>query len=317
MLVRRQEVSRHLARTQTARPLSPGAPSRPVCAVTEAPHANRDGSALGHGAWPIAVLEASLGAIVPGCRVELVDVIDSTNSELMRRARSGNVSPTLLVAQHQSAGRGRMGRSWHSQGAPSVGTSSQSAPPLASLTFSFGIALAPHDWSGLSLAVGLAVASSLHPDLGLKWPNDIWFNGRKLAGILIETAGAAECRFTVIGVGINVAPRDPTGLSTPPACLQELLPEVDAAGALVRVAAPLVQAIKLFEQQGFAPLRGAFERRDVLRGQPVSLSDGRIGNALGVDENGALLVHTSDGMLHVTSAEVSVRPTGARAGGPR
>ncbi len=284
----------------------------------EPTHADRDRSAGALGAWPIAELKAGLGAILVGCRVDIVDVIDSTNSELMRRARCGNVSPTLLVAQHQTAGRGRLGRTWHSQCAPLLGTQSQTGPEsLASLTFSLGIALAPHDWSGLSLAMGLAVANGLHPDLGLKWPNDIWLNGRKLAGILIETASVAECRYTVIGVGINVSPRDPTGLATAPACLRELLPDVDAAQALLRIAAPLAQAVKLFEQQGFAPMRGAFERRDVLRGQSVSLSDGRVGNALGVDDGGALLVHTSDGMQRVTSAEVSVRPTGVRAGVPR
>lgn len=250
--------------------------------------------------------------------MEVAGEIDSTNSELMRRARAGNCSPTLLVAERQTAGRGRVGRVWHSQGAAPAGAQAQpGAQPLASLTFSFGMALAPRDWSGLSLAVGLAVARSLHPDLGLKWPNDIWLNGRKLAGILIETASVAERRFTVIGVGINILPRDPTGLSTAPAWLQEFLPDIDAAGALVRIAAPLVQAVTLFEQQGFTAFRAAFERRDVLRGQAVSLSDGRSGTALGVDERGALLVHTSAGMQCVTSAEVSVRPTHGAAGSAR
>ncbi|MGZ7242464.1 biotin--[acetyl-CoA-carboxylase] ligase, partial [Streptococcus pyogenes] len=75
--------------------------------------------------------------------------VDSTNSELMRRARAGHVDPVLLVAEQQSAGRGRMGRSWASRAGDS-------------LTFSLGLPLQPADWSGLSLAVGVAVAESLH-----------------------------------------------------------------------------------------------------------------------------------------------------------
>ncbi len=241
-----------------------------------------------------------------------MDSIASTNSELMERWRAGDCRPSLLVAQRQTAGRGRLGRSWHSLGPAPAGTAEPA--PLASLTFSLGLPLAPPSWSGLSLAVGLAVARSLHPDLGLKWPNDIWLDGRKLAGILIETAGVAQRRFTIIGVGINILPRDPTGLSTAPACLQELLPDVDARAALARIAVPLLQAIRLFEQQGFSALQAQFERRDVLRGQLVDLSDGRSGTAVGVDENGALRVHTSDGMQRVTSAEISVRPSGVGRG---
>lgn len=284
------------------------APARPVA----------ERQAAGLGAWPRVALEAELATIVAGCRVEVVGEIDSTNTELMRRIRAGDCPATLLVAERQTAGRGRLGRVWQSENTAVANQGEGPAPgPLASLTFSLGMALAPKDWSGLSLVVGLVVARCLHPALGLKWPNDIWLDGRKLAGILIETASVAERRFTVVGVGINILPRDASGLATAPACLRELLPGIDAAGALLRIAAPLARAIVLFEEQGFPAFRAEFERRDVLRGQSVSLSDGRVGDALGVDERGALLVHTSDGMQRVTSAEVSVRPTGARSGGPR
>ena len=178
--------------------------------------------------------------------------------------------------------------------------------------------LAPVDWSGLSLAVGVSVARALHPALGLKWPNDLWLQDRKLAGILIETAAASTggdgSRFVVVGVGINIAPRDPAGLSTAPACLQELLPGLDAPAVLARVAPPLVQALCLFEAQGFAAFHAEFDRRDVLRDRVVQLSDGVAGTAAGVDGRGALLVHTSAGMKLVNSAEVSVRPVAARHG---
>jgi BirA family biotin operon repressor/biotin-[acetyl-CoA-carboxylase] ligase len=179
---------------------------------------------------------------------------------------------------------------------------------LPSLTFSLGLPLKPDDWSGLSLAVGLSVVESLHPALQLKWPNDVWLQERKLAGILIETASVGDVRYAVIGVGINIAPRDGEGLSTPPAALSELLPDLDAPAALECVVPALVRAIQRFEAQGFAPLRAAFHARDVFYGKTVQCSDGLTGVARGVDATGALLVHTENGLKKITSAEVSVRP---------
>ena len=238
--------------------------------------------------------------------------------------------PILLVAEQQTAGRGRLGRSWLSQRGDS-------------LTFSLGLPLRPADWSGLSLAVGISLADSLEPDstdmrIGLKWPNDLWLAGEKvkqgdqnyskLAGVLVETASWEGLRYVVIGVGINIrmlelsalatldnasAPPDLTHTYTPMppiplGHLQALLPGMDAAQTLLRVVPPLVQAVQAFEQSGFAPFQARFVRRDVLSGRAVALSDGTFGTACGVGENGALLVHTLAGMKEVTSSEVSVRP---------
>lgn len=266
--------------------------------------------------WPARALAESLAAVLPDLVVEVLPTIDSTNSELMRRARAGHVKPCLLVAEQQTAGRGRMGRSWDSApGSIQAGNGNAATPvSVPALTFSLGVPLAPASWSGLSLAVGVAVARSLHARIGLKWPNDLWLDGRKLAGILIETATTAQQRYTVIGIGINIAPRDIGGLSTAPACLHELLRGVDAPFVLQRVVPELVCSVLLFEAQGFGPFRDAFAQRDVLRAQTVTLSDGSSGTALGVDETGGLLVHTSSGMKTVTSAEVSVRPSGAAPG---
>ncbi|MBS0501166.1 MAG: biotin--[acetyl-CoA-carboxylase] ligase [Burkholderiaceae bacterium] len=248
--------------------------------------------------WPVADLRATLAAALPGATVEVCARIDSTNTELMRRARAGAAMPVLLVAEQQSAGRGRLGRPW------------QGGAPGATLSFSLGLPLAPRDWSGLSLAVGLAVAEALHPAIGLKWPNDLWWQDRKLAGILVETAvaPAQATRQVVIGVGLNIAPRPGEGFSTPPAALQELLPGVDAPAALARILAPLVQAVQRFEQAGFAPLAPRFNVRDVLARRPVRLSDGTEGVARGVGPDGALQVDTAHGRREVSSAEVSVRP---------
>lgn len=247
--------------------------------------------------WPAEAIWEAVSPTLPSFSVEILPQIASTNSELMRRARDGQTEPILLVAETQTAGRGRLGRDWLSQDTKTP-----------ALTFSLGIPLHRADWSGLSLAVGVSVAASLHADLQLKWPNDVWFQGRKLAGILIETLTLGATRYAVIGVGLNIGPREAAGLSTPPAWLQELLPDISAPQALMRIAAPLVQAIQGFEAQGLAPFLKPFAARDALVGRAVTLSDGTHGQAQGVDASGALLVHTDAGLKKVSSAEVSVRP---------
>jgi len=253
--------------------------------------------------WPTAALGEALAPLLPGISVEAVAEIDSTNTELMRRARAGETAPVLLAAEVQTAGRGRLGRGW------------QRRPPGAALAFSLGLPLAPRDWSGLSLAVGLAVAESLHPGIGLKWPNDLWWQDRKLAGILVETAGtgaADAARYAVIGVGINIAPMEDAGFSTPPAWLQALRPGIDPPAALARIAAPLARTVKVFEHAGFAPLAERFNARDVFAGRAVRLSDGTEGLACGVGPTGALRVQTAGGLREIHTAEVSVRPLAPR-----
>ena len=278
--------------------------------------------------WPAEALWEAVAPQLPGFTVEVLPSVDSTNTELMRRARAGQVEPVLLVAEQQTAGRGRMGRAWHSQAGDS-------------LTFSLGMPLAPVNWSGLSLAVGVSVAESLQPVLppaggavprvGLKWPNDLWLGGRggdrKLGGILVETAsfvvpqgatagvaGVGSARYVVVGVGLNVRPQPGEGMSLPPGSLQEVEAGLDAPAALLRVAAPLVGMLQSFAAYGFAPMQPRFALRDVLQGRTVQLSDGTSGMAHGVGEDGALLVHTAGGMLPITSSEISVRP--APADGP-
>ncbi len=267
--------------------------------------------------WPAEDLWLAMVALQPGLTVEVLPEIDSTNTELMRRARAGQTEPVLLVAETQTAGRGRLGRPWHGE----VGHA---------LTFSLGLMLKPADWSGLSLAVGLCLARSLDPqsELGvrLKWPNDLWVKRPhtptgwgKLAGILIETAQPSgmshsgdqardQGRYCVVGIGLNIAPPVAEGLSTAPLGLQDLQNDITAPEALAKVAAPLLATLLAFERTGFAPLQNAFNARDALHDLPVTLSNGRQGVARGVDATGALLVDTEQGQEAISSSEVSVRP---------
>lgn len=247
--------------------------------------------------WPSEAIWEAVSPYLPNFTVEVLPELGSTNTELMRRFRLGQTDPVLLVAERQTSGRGRLGRHWHSD-----------YEKNDSLTFSIGMVLTPQDWSGLSLAVGLSVAQSLHPAIGLKWPNDLWFGQRKLGGILIETATAGALRYAVIGVGLNIRTPKHNALRTKPAGLEEVLLGMAAPAALLHIAPALMQAVSVFEQFGFAPLREAFHARDLLFGKDVVCSDGTTGLARGVDSQGALLVQTPQGVQKINTAEVSVRP---------
>jgi BirA family biotin operon repressor/biotin-[acetyl-CoA-carboxylase] ligase len=259
--------------------------------------------------WQAEDLWEQLVTLVPRISIEVVPELASTNTTLLERARLGDASPCLLVAERQTAGRGRLGRQWQ-------------AAEGRSLTFSLAWPAEWDDWSGLSLVVGLAIAQGLDPTgqhLALKWPNDLWLKGddRKLGGILIETTTMPDTpdrRLAVIGIGLNIAPRDPTDttpLASGYACVQEWLPQADAAQVLHWVALPLLKALNTFAQAGFAPFQSAFDARDALAGRTVRAGELE-GTALGVDPQGQLLVQTTSCISAVNSGEVqpqvSVRP---------
>jgi BirA family biotin operon repressor/biotin-[acetyl-CoA-carboxylase] ligase len=170
--------------------------------------------------------------------------------------------------------------------------------------------LSPVEWSGLSLAVGLSAAQSLHPKVQIKWPNDLWLFERKLAGILIETATWEGERYAVIGIGINIVAGSAEGLRTAPAGLSELLAGVQAPDVLGQIVPTLVRDVVRFAGAGFAPLVPAFSSRDVLMDREVVCTDGSTGWARGVDAMGALRLQTTTGVKAISSAEVSIRPIG-------
>ncbi len=295
-------------------------------------------------AWGAEALLQQLVPLLPGLSVEVLHSTASTNSALLERARllpenrrdggdvvvrrsvesgafgrrAADLKPCLLVAENQTAGRGRQGRTWKSVTG-------------ASLTFSLGLPLSLADWSGMSLAVGVALCDALDPPqarstapgtprLGLKWPNDLWLinadgAGRKLGGILIETVAAGTQRLAVIGIGLNVLPFVAADMNTGFATLHELDAQASAPAVLARVALPLVQALKRFERDGFAAFAQAFAARDLLCGREVRTSHTDVpqGVARGVSAEGALLVETSGRLVTVSSGEVSVRLDGPAA----
>lgn len=252
--------------------------------------------------WPAETLWERLSALCPGLSVEVLPETDSTNTRLIERARAGDASPCLMVAEHQTAGRGRQGRAWQSQ-------------PGASLTFSLGLPLRAADWSGLSLVVGLALAEALGPAVRLKWPNDLWLldasgAGRKLGGILIETVAGPEPRQAVIGVGLNIAAVAVPDGRNDAASLHDLQPGATAPDTLLQLAPALLAAVLRFEQTGFAPFAAAYAARDALAGRELTTTQpgAEHGTAAGVDDRGALLLRTAHGVVPIVSGEVSVRP---------
>lgn len=267
--------------------------------------------------WGTAALQHSLQAAWPGLAVQVLAQAGSTNSLLLERGRIAAAQPTLLVAEQQTAGRGRLGRAWQAEAG-------------ASLSFSLGLPLAPRQWQGLSLAVGLALAEALEPwpdrmhgpRIGLKWPNDLLLRSApeaaagagKLCGVLIETLGSEPAgRWCVIGVGLNVAPLAAPPQAARPAWLQQLQPQATPPAALAQLALPLLWALRRFEAEGFAPLLPAYTTRDLLLGQRLQTSNGLQGLGAGVDAEGALLLRTGpaeERLERILSGEVSVRFAG-------
>lgn len=227
--------------------------------------------------------------------IETVTITDSTNERLLAALNSGDIHGQVLLAEHQTAGRGRRGDRWLS-------------PPGSGLCLSLGWRFdqPPATFSALSLVVGMAITESLR-ELGvsaamLKWPNDILYDGGKLAGILIEMRSEAggPCR-TVIGIGINVQ------MSAQARALidQPVEDFTHASGQAVsrnRLAAVLLSALARtlpqFGRDGFAVFRQDWLRYDALVGQAVKLELPNrtvLGTARGVDDHGALIIEHDGG----------------------
>jgi BirA family biotin operon repressor/biotin-[acetyl-CoA-carboxylase] ligase len=271
-------------------------------------------------AWPFEPLDAARirAALEPILRRRLraLDVhwqLDSTNSALLRGAAAAQAGRgaaendlAVCLAETQSAGRGRRGRQWQSPLGGNVYFS-------LLRRFSQGMgALA-----GLSLVAGIALVEALEDlgvsGLGLKWPNDVIADNRKLAGVLVELGGEflGPCH-AVIGIGINLRLPPDAAIEQPYIDLAECCGgEPPSRNALVaRLIARLATALDRFAAHGFAAFTDAFARHDLLAGLAVRVhsADGvRDGVAAGVDERGALRVlHGADNVRY-DSAEVSVR----------
>jgi BirA family biotin operon repressor/biotin-[acetyl-CoA-carboxylase] ligase len=266
-------------------------------------------------AEPLELLDS--GQILGGLETEaagsltelhLHQQVDSTNSWLMQKAAAGAASGSVCLAEQQIAGRGRRGRTWVSPFGANI---------YLSLLWRFN--QGPAQLSGLSLAAGLAVLRALHRQgvqgPGLKWPNDLLWNGRKLAGLLLELAGeTGGPSYVVLGVGLNLRLSaaqagaidqpwvDVRGLPGSPAPSRNQL-----AGALI---SELLVMLRAFERSGFAPLAAEWNRHDLYRGYEVVLTSGQgelRGVHRGVNPAGALLLEQAAGVHAHHAGELSLR----------
>jgi BirA family biotin operon repressor/biotin-[acetyl-CoA-carboxylase] ligase len=237
-------------------------------------------------------LRAKLGPTVRGtlAALDCLETTDSTNQQLMMRAAGSNVHGEVLFAEYQTAGRGRRGDVWI-------------APPGSGLCMSLGwrFEAPPSTMSALGLAIGVAVARAAESlgasDVRLKWPNDVLYQGRKLAGILVEMRAEYGGPSTVvIGIGLNcrIPPRVRARITQPVADLSEALRELPARSDIAaRLVTQLVEVLREFTAHGFAPFARDWQRYDGLAGQAIQidLPDRQVtGIARGVDASGMLLL---------------------------
>lgn len=236
--------------------------------------------------------------------VEVVAQTGSTNADLLARAPALN-GPTLLIAEHQSAGRGRAGRSWLSEAGNSL---------TFSLAWKFNGPLTR--MLGLPLAVGVALADALHAlnvPVQLKWPNDVERDGAKLAGILIETATLSDgALWAVIGIGLNLLMPDHLEQRIGrPVASAPWLAQMDRDVLMAALLNALSDTLTSFAQHGFGAFAARWNERHAYQGQRVTISDAGVvrhqGVAQGVDDSGCLLLDCDGQRVTIVAGDVSLR----------
>ena len=236
----------------------------------------------------------------------VIPVIDSTNQYLLDRMATLQ-SGDACVAEYQQAGRGRRGRQWFS--------------PFGSnlyLSMYWRLEQGPLAAMGLSLVIGIVTAEVLQvlgaSDVRVKWPNDLYLNDRKLAGILVELTGkAGDAANIVIGTGINLAMRSPDA-----SVVNQAWINLEEAGVTIdrnKLAASLVNnmrgSLQLFEREGLAPFIERWSKLDNFLNRPVKLliGDREIpGIARGIDQQGGLILEQDGIRKSWVGGEISLRP---------
>ena len=242
-----------------------------------------------------------------GGRIEYFDSIDSTNTAARRLAADGAVEGTVVIAETQTKGRGRLGRSWASPALRNLYVSIVLRPPIA-------VAQAAQ----LTLVAGVAVAETIRewaPDAAIKWPNDVVVDGRKLAGILTEMEAdddRVRCVILGIGVNLNAAPEDfPEELRDKATALCAATGRtIDRTAFADRLLSHLDERYGLFLANGFAAIRPLWEACSCLTGRAVQI-DGAgqrcAGVVTGITDDGALILRDAAGRdLRVVAGDVTV-----------
>lgn len=245
-------------------------------------------------------------------RVHVLDEVDSTNRYLADFVgESSDINGVACLAEVQSGGRGRRGRAWI-------------ATPYCNLMLSMAWRFAggPGTLSGLSLAAGVALLRALEEygvaGAGLKWPNDILWDHRKLAGLLIDIKGeAAGPTLVILGLGINghIGPRDAEDIDQPWTDLQTITGKLTDRNRLAAlVIRHLSRMFRLFAEKGLAPFRPDWRKHHLFQGRRVRLLRGEqvvSGIVEDIDEAGGLILRQGRSRQVFHSGEVSLRPAPA------
>lgn len=241
--------------------------------------------------------------------MEILPSIDSTNRYLMERLPNDLETGHVCLAEYQTAGRGRRGRDWISPFGQNL-----------YISFYWRFDISPAVLSGLGLAVAVALVRALKKlgleDAQLKWPNDVLWQGRKLAGILLEMKAEAQGPFHVVtgvGLNLNMSP-DQAGIDQPWTGINHVMPATVSrnrvAGLIIE---ELILAAQQFEADALAPFVDEWQAADAFAGQSVDMhmASGVVaGKSLGIDASGALLIDTDTGIRSFHSGDVSLRPSG-------
>lgn len=256
---------------------------------------------------PLSLLDHAALAAECVWPIVLLERVDSTNAEAMRLVAANQPPPFIVLAEQQVAGRGRRGRSWVS-------------PFGENLYYSLVLRIegGMRQLEGLSLVIGLALLRALHEagvsEAGLKWPNDLLVDGRKIAGILLELSGdpADVCHVVIgIGVNINMQAASGAGIDQPWTSIRQVLGrQIDRNRFVCDLSAWIEHYLGLHQLQGFAGLRAQWEDNHLWQGRRVSLAAGTQsvdGRVLGVDDGGALRLDVAGCERAFSGGELSLR----------
>ena len=259
-------------------------------------------------AAPLTLLDpVEIGALAPSCEwpILVFDTIDSTNAEALRAIDQGRAAPFLVLAERQTAGRGRRGRKWVS-------------PFADNLYYSLVLRIegGMRQLEGLSLVVGLAVMQALRKlgvsSVGLKWPNDVLVGQKKIAGILLELVGdPADVCHVVLGVGINVNMQMTDEVDQQWTSMRLESGKVCDRNLLVAELGVMLQAyLGRHQAGGFSAIQAEWEQNHLWQGRDVSLIAGvnQIdGEVLGIDSQGALRLKVNGVEKVFSGGELSLR----------
>ncbi|MGI1677147.1 MAG: bifunctional biotin--[acetyl-CoA-carboxylase] ligase/biotin operon repressor BirA [Cellvibrionaceae bacterium] len=238
--------------------------------------------------------------------LDILGSVDSTNTLVLDKAKLSSAHGHFCLAEHQTAGRGRHGRQWVSPYGRNIYFS-------CGWAFSGGAAVL----EGLSLAVGVAIVKALSScgveGVQLKWPNDVLWQGKKLAGVLLEMTGDAsgECQV-VIGVGLNVSMVDSEAKTIEQqwVSLASIQPDISRNKLIAGLIRELASVLNGYQQKGFSALRSDWESLDSFRDKEVEIRVGdqvTLGVVKGVSDSGALRLQTESGEQLIYGGEASLR----------